>query len=194
MNRLINKLNNKGVSILFAMLLFLVVSLVSITIIGASSSSAKRIASNVDTTQSNLYMDSAVKMLKQEIDGVVATTVDIYSGNTYFTDILVSIDIAYNNSQNASSSYQTDAPIKIKVSRENNLESTISIRYKYNFISGKEFVVFKLTDEDSDNTIYVKFGYTVKYETWRWDGPLSKYNSQYFMTFNFSGVSRNDYE
>ena len=65
MKNINRKLNsNNGVSILFALVLFLVATIVSLVIIVASTSSVKRESSFKETTQRNIELDSAAFLLK----------------------------------------------------------------------------------------------------------------------------------
>lgn len=64
-----NKLNSQsGVSILFALLLFLVATVVSLVIIVAATSSIKRETSYKETIQKNIELDSAVLFLSNKIN------------------------------------------------------------------------------------------------------------------------------
>ena len=68
MNRIQIKLNsNRGVSILFAMVLFLFVSIMGATIISAAHTSAIRVHNNASAIQSNLTLQSASKIVKEEL-------------------------------------------------------------------------------------------------------------------------------
>lgn len=66
-------LNDKGVSILFSLLLLLVVSMVSVTIVAASLSSVKRTNSIKETNQDILTLESAALLLKNNINGIEIT-------------------------------------------------------------------------------------------------------------------------
>lgn len=61
--------SNSGVTILFALLLFMVASVVSITILASAYSSVKRTHSTKEMTQANLTLDSAALLLKNEFGG-----------------------------------------------------------------------------------------------------------------------------
>lgn len=64
-----NKLNSQsGVSVLFALLLFLVATVVSLVIIVAATSSVKREASYKETIQKNIELDSSVLFLSNKIN------------------------------------------------------------------------------------------------------------------------------
>lgn len=62
--------SNSGVSILFALLLFLVVSMVSATILSAAYSSVKRTHAVKEDTQSILALDSASLLMKKDMDSI----------------------------------------------------------------------------------------------------------------------------
>lgn len=69
MKTISKKLNSqKGVSILFALLLFLVATVVSLVIIVAASSSIKRESSFKESVVKNVELDSCLLMLKNKID------------------------------------------------------------------------------------------------------------------------------
>ena len=69
MNIIKNKLNNNhGVSILFGLLLFMVVSMVSIVIISASSTSAKRSYYTSSSVQESQAVESLALFMKKEIN------------------------------------------------------------------------------------------------------------------------------
>ena len=69
MNRIKNKLNNShGVSILFGLLLFMVASMVSIVIISASSTSAKRSYYTSGSVQESQAVESLALFMKKEIN------------------------------------------------------------------------------------------------------------------------------
>ncbi len=68
MNKIKNKLNNNhGVSILFGLLLFMVASMVSIVIISASSTSAKRSYYTSSSVQESQAVESLALFMKKEI-------------------------------------------------------------------------------------------------------------------------------
>lgn len=69
---------NDGVTILFALLLFLVASMVSVTILANAYNAVKRTHSSKEATQANITLDSAILLLKKNLNGdvykVTATT------------------------------------------------------------------------------------------------------------------------
>lgn len=182
-NRLtiVKKLNNKhGVSILFAMMLFLVVAMVSVVIIASSYTSVKRTNSIKDTKQDVLTLESAALLLKNNINNVEVIITD--NGNDYvnpssnlFTSYIVPITRSYyeNNSSMCNlnifdiSQLQGDYSATVKV--VNSCE--------YENISGGEDdkVMFTLTLDDSNEKIYVTFDITLKEssttsKTYIWSG------------------------
>ena len=63
------KLNNRrGVSILLAIMLLLVATMVSVTILSAALSAAHRVASDKEQEQLRLAVDSAARLLRQDIE------------------------------------------------------------------------------------------------------------------------------
>ena len=77
-NRAIKKLNSEsGVSILFALFLFTVVSVVVIILISASYTAVKRVNNNKKVTQDQLLLDSAARLLNAEITDADLSKVQI---------------------------------------------------------------------------------------------------------------------
>lgn len=78
MKRIKKKLNsNCGASLLFSMLLFLVVCMVSVTILTAALTALKRTHQNRESMQNSLTLESAAKLIRDEMDGskyIVTTT------------------------------------------------------------------------------------------------------------------------
>lgn len=78
MKRIKEKLNSKcGVSLLFSMLLFLVVCMVSVTILTAAVTSVKRTHQNRESIQKSLALESAAMLIRDELDGCnyIVTTI-----------------------------------------------------------------------------------------------------------------------
>lgn len=155
--------DNSGVSILFALLLFLVVSLVSITIIVASTSSVKRTNSSKKTEQYNLAVESALLMLKDDLDGKEYSysinkdgSINSRSGNaSIFNNELK--DISYNIVSNNLSYNKT---FTIEADNLNNVVVSTTI----NNNDGTYVITFKLDCVDDSNNIlssaYEKFNLT----------------------------------
>lgn len=101
------KLNsNSGVTILFAMLLFLVATVVSMVIIVAATSSVKRESSFKESVQKNLELDSCSIVLRKNFEGEVTFVDDNglfkYSGptiNDEFKRIMIDISTNIINNQ-----------------------------------------------------------------------------------------------
>lgn len=73
------KLNsNSGVSLLFSMVVFLVVCMVSVTILTAAVTSMKRAHQNRKDVQSSLTLESAVRLVCDELDGSKYVVTTIY--------------------------------------------------------------------------------------------------------------------
>lgn len=157
------KLNNKkGVSILYALLLFLVVCMVSITIIGAASSSVYRTNSMKYTAQDNITLDSAALLFKNNINKAEVTLTkgrfsDTYSngrvsfkvGDDAFNSYLIDISSAFaNNNQN----FQLN---DFKISETNTGEVNVSTSLVFDSINNDNKVIFELLINKS--TMYITF-------------------------------------
>lgn len=142
--KILNKItNNNGVSILFALLLFLVVSMVSITIIGASYSSTKRIVSSKNTTQNVLTLSSATLMIKNDLDGKTynyAGTRGFGNADLFNNELIEISDSVVNNN------LINNIQFKIKSSNQSNVDVNISVKQNDN----NYLVIFKLVCEDNE--------------------------------------------
>lgn len=181
MNKFMKDLNTKiknqsGVSILFAMLLFLVVSLVSITVIASSYTSAKTINTTSKGIQENVSLDSAALFIKNELSKTkyqcykkdqwwedssceysdYYTTVD-----NYFKTDIVNISKAYSNFMNDKNYDKVDSFKEAFTiyptinSNDQNLDN-VKVSYKYSFDKNYSIVTFKL-ETDSGNKCYLEF-------------------------------------
>ncbi len=162
MKNIKSKLNsNNGVSILFALVLLLVATMVSLIIIVAATSSIKRESSFKESVQRNIDLDSAVLLLKSSFNG---------STCSYTLE-----DENYKNGDCTVSNDAFKATLK-EISNEiiNNKTSGLSTEFKdaftisgdytsnincYYSISGSDdlsryTISFKL---DNDNVIYCNF-------------------------------------
>lgn len=159
-------LNNHGVSILFALLLFLVVSMVSVTIIAASTSSVKRTSSMKENTQTILTLDSAVLLLKSELNDLTYT-VNVYDGSTFsnesyndrdtcLKDIVSDISKILISSSNSSNSNYKTFVIKTNIDEMKDVDVLVS--YEFNSANSSNVVKFILTLDNS--AIYVDFNLT----------------------------------
>lgn len=200
---LINKLNNKGVSILFAMLLFLVVSLVSVTIVAASYTSVKRTNSVRETNQETITLDSAALMLKNEIDGQKYTYIStigsitgiewggeqiIKNNSAYFINEVTTISRIHITAENLKKIDSfTNKCFDIK-SSDSNL-SNISVSYIYNLKFEKDYIsyiIFSLTNNNTKETIYERFDISSDYKEDKNRIFITYY--YYYSTYYFKGV------
>lgn len=163
-NNIKNKVsNNRGVSILFSMLLFLVVSLVSITIIVASSSSIKRTNSSKNTMQYNLATESAALMIKDDLSDKSCTYTYTATGGYRNNNCDSSIfkteqQVISLNILNGTLSY--DSTFTIKASNLKDVKVSVESINKSSDINDSYLVTFKLECLDgtkSLSTIYEKF-------------------------------------
>lgn len=167
MDKLINKKikNNHGVSILFSLLLLMVVSMVSAVIIAFAVSSANRNSSVKNTVQNNMTVDSAVILLKDNIDGAKCTTYINNTGTTttYQTNNLESkydlfSDLIKTISETVVKGNNTCSVSSITISATNLEDVKIDTDCTLNSGSGDEknnTVIFTVTSEDSK--CYVTF-------------------------------------
>lgn len=181
MNKFMKDLNSKiknqnGVSILFAMLLFLVVSLVSITVIASSYTSAKTINTTSKGIQENVSLDSAALFIKNELSKTkyqcykkdqwwedssceysdYYTTVD-----NYFKTDIVNISKAYSNFMNDKNYDKVDNfkeafTIYPTINSDDQILDNVNVSYKYSFDKNYSIVTFKL-ETDSGNKCYLEF-------------------------------------
>lgn len=148
-----NKLNSQsGVSILFAMLLFLVANVVSLVIIVAATSSVKREASFKESTQKNIELDSLALVLIDCIDNKsYSCTLDEYNETCHpsttepFDNALsmITTDILRSN---------LTSPNKLVFDSE--LISNVKCNYTFEPQGDKYVVRFEL---DNGNILYVYF-------------------------------------
>lgn len=159
-------LNNHGVSILFALLLFLVVSMVSVTIIAASTSSVKRTSSMKENTQTILTLDSAVLLLKSELNDLTYT-VNVYDGSTFsdesyndketcLEEIVSEISKKLIISSNSLNANYKNFVIKTNIDEMKDVDVLVS--YEFNSANNSNVVKFILTLDNS--AIYVDFNLT----------------------------------
>lgn len=164
-NSVKNKLsNNSGVTILFALLLFLVVSMVSVTILAASYSSVKRTNSSKEALQSNIDLDSAILLLNKEINNVeytiTATTRkgstsysagSLSKSNSVFANEITKISDQYIKNPNVSSCSIDDFTISAS-----NLEDVkVSTSCKLGTSGQENSVTFTLKNNES--VVYVTY-------------------------------------
>ena len=164
MNTMKKKLqSNSGVSILFALLLFLVVSMVSVTILSAAYSSVKRTHAVKLDTQNILALDSASLLMKKNMDNVTYTVPKQKDGTLVYTNaklnvtdnpfetelISISTEILNNNiSINEKDAFSVEAT---------NL-NTVSVKYSIQVTEmGKTYIVIFALETTDESKTYVKF-------------------------------------
>lgn len=149
------KLNsNSGVTILFAMLLFLVATVVSMVIIVAATSSVKRESSFKESVQKNIELDSCSIVLKSKFIGDVSFVDDNgvfkYSGpvvSDEFKKIMIDISTNIINNQ---TSPKYDGAFKITGDELSDINITCNI----NLDANSYRVSFTL---DNGHIMYVYF-------------------------------------
>lgn len=203
---------NNGVSILFSLLLFLVVSMVSVTIIASASSTSKQLNSIKQSNQANIDLDSAVLLIKDNISDVIyyrdqrtkSSKFDKYGkDSSYATDALKKslfyseIDSLsrklFNSKSSNSNSYEYICTIKSNNEAINNVR--IEYKYSLNQNNNDSYVIFKLSVDDNsfNNISYIKF--LINYSSQTIKKSNSNYKSeftQYSAKYTYSGVYQYD--
>lgn len=204
MNKFTNfkkKLSNKnGASILFALLLFLIVSLVSVTIIASANSSSKQIASNKEAIESNIALDSVVLNMKSQIDNAYRTYKNWgYTGfeteNTsfndsyYYNELNNFCNLLINNKTNVSiNDFTYGFTISVTSSNTNILEDVeVSYKYKIGQDIKTSYIVFKLVSS-SGNTIYTNYSLTYDDSS----DFFSPIRDKHTLTFKYLGAYSDD--
>lgn len=163
MNRMKKKLqSNSGVSILFALLLFLVVSMVSVTILSAAYSSVKRTHAVKVDTQDILALDSASLIMKNNMDNVTYTVPKQKDGtlnytraklsvkdNPFETELTnISMEILNNNiSANEKDAFDVEATYL----------NTVSTKYSIQVTEVNTYIVIFALETTNESKTYVKF-------------------------------------
>lgn len=176
MKRIVNKTttklkNNSGVTILFALLAFMVASVACIVIVSNASSSVKRTHSVQESTQDNLTIDSAANVLKNNIDGAKYVVYEAagtsgewaYLENegqySLFKDEITNISYAYYlNTTEPSGSFT--------ISATNHSNVTVQYKSSIKQSDGAHIVTFKLSLNDSN--MYVTFNVEKTRDTSGW--------------------------
>ena len=177
------KLNDdKGISILFALLLLLVTAMVCTVIVSASLSSAKRTNSRIAATQETTLMDSAALYIKKEIldatsdirltyndkSGVYSISSSISSD---FSNEIKELTLAYmNNDTNYLFSEGTSNSFEIITEYDGN-KNVINVQYGYKDVgSNTASAIFKLSNDD-ESKMYIVFSITHDGNkvSWLWD-------------------------
>lgn len=173
--------NNRGVSILFALMLFLVVSLVSIAIIVASSSSIKRTNSSKISEQYNLATESAALMIKDDLSNKEVTYT--YSKKNGYSLGNSSAKIFTNEQKSISSNILSNnfsdmSSFTIETGNENIKDVKVTPSIKLSDGSSNVYIVtFKLECVDGSSTslstIYEKFYVTNENNKLAWTYYMS---------------------
>lgn len=180
------KLNSQsGVTILFAMLLFLVATVVSLVIIVAATSSVNRESSFKESVQRNIELDSAVLMVKNFTDNKGKFTFSGEEGNYnyQFSGIENELEnVIIEISKRVINEAQTNNIGSFTISG-NNL-SNIDCNYEIDFNSGSSpFVILTFSIKDSDNAviskIYSKYSFSVNGKTVGWNYDRSTVRGVY---------------
>lgn len=155
--------SNSGVTILFALLFFLIAAVVSILIVSNAASSVKRTHSTQQSIQDNATLDSAALLLKDNIDGAefILTTngdtaneswndADMYA---MFASEIRTISTSYIQGDSAPSGTFT-----IDSKYSNAYDSTVTVSYKSTYLDDrdKQIASFKLSIDDT-NVTYLTF-------------------------------------
>lgn len=177
--------SEQGVSILFALLLFLVASMVSVTILTAAVSSIKSRKETKDMLQNNITLESAASMLRAEIDGASysyilgkASKNQYNYGETVATEDNFGSDGAGGLKDNLFKTELVDMAEKVKgklacqgtftIMTDQAKMEHIMVSYVINYDpaqlepSGEVPVTFTLTGTDSNNKMYLD--YKLKYQ------------------------------
>lgn len=149
-----NKLNSQsGVSILFAMLLFLVATVVSLVIIVAATSSVKREVSFKESNQKNIELDSLALVLIDNIDKKSYTFIP--NGSDFVLN-----DSPTETFDKALSVISTGIMNNVITQTynlvfESELLSNIKCTYSFEFSGDNKYIV--IFEFDNGNKLYVYF-------------------------------------
>ena len=181
MNNIKRKLNsNNGVSILFALVLFLVATIVSLVIIVAATTSVKRDSSFKESVQRNIELDSASLLLKEIYSKSSCSYIYNKKGKTYtlkscslgglddtnnpYIEVLkeISTNVIENNTNSFS---ERDA-----FSISENIESYTNIIYcKYSIYASNDDSVYVVSFKlDNGSVMYCKFNLKVENNQVEW--------------------------
>lgn len=180
------KLNSQsGVTILFAMLLFLVATVVSLVIIVAATSSINRESSFKESVQRNIELDSAILMIKNFTDKKDKYTFAGEEGNySYqFTGTENELEkVIIEISKRVLNKTQTNNTGIFSISGDN--LSNIDCNYEIDFNSGSSpFVILTFSIKDDNNAvvsnIYSKYSFSVNGKTVSWNYDRSTVRGAY---------------
>ena len=177
MNNIKRKLNNNnGVSILFALVLFLVATIVSLVIIVASTSSIKRESSFKNSIQKNIELDSAALLLKNVYSNSTCYYNYNKKGNTYTLKscslgglestsnpyITILEEVSKKAIENSSTSYSSENNEAFSINDSiDSYSNTVTCKYNlYATNDNSNYVLsFKL---DNGSIMYCKFNIKIE--------------------------------
>lgn len=180
------KLNSQsGVSILFAMLLFLVATVVSLVIIVAATSSINRESSFKESVQRNIELDSAVLMVKNFTDKKDKYTFSGEEGNYNYQFVGTESElekVIIEISRRVINNTQTNNTGSFTISGDN--LSNIDCNYEIDFNNGiSPSVILTFSIKDSDNTviskIFSKYSFSVNGKMVGWNYNRSTVRGAY---------------
>ena len=180
------KLNSQsGVTILFAMLLFLVATVVSLVIIVAATSSVNRESSFKESVQRNIELDSAVLMVKNFTDKKDKYTFSGEEGNYNYQFVGTESElekVIIEISRRVINNTQTNNTGIFTISGDN--LSNIDCNYEIDFNNGiSPSVILTFSIKDSDNTviskIFSKYSFSVNGKMVGWNYNRSTVRGAY---------------
>ena len=162
MNKIENKLNNShGVSILFGLLLFMVASMVSIVIISASSTSAKRSYYTSSSVQESQAVESLALFMKKEINNkTISYSYEKNKDGSYTLKSTTGSDSSFNNQIQKITTYIVNDDlnnaknVNFKVSASNLADVNVSV-FNISKENDSFFICFLLSSVNKN--MYVAF-------------------------------------
>ena len=162
MNKIENKLNNShGVSILFGLLLFMVASMVSIVIISASSTSAKRSYYTSSSVQESQAVESLALFMKKEINNkTISYSYEKNKDGSYTLNTTTGSDSSFNNQIQKITTYIVNDDlnnaknVNFKVSASNLADVNVSV-FNISKENDSFFICFLLSSVNKN--MYVAF-------------------------------------
>ncbi len=186
MKRIKQKLNSqKGVSILFALLLLLVTAMVCTVIVSASLSAVKRTTSRKSTIQESSFLDSSALQIKNQILDVCENDITLngdsesgYSMNDVGSDFnneIKELTLAYmNQDTNYLFDENTNHVFEFVVDYESK-EDVVSVQYGYQIVGDDSgLAIFKLTSGESKMYIIFNLTHTDDRVKWTWNRASGK--------------------
>ena len=181
------KLNDdKGISILFAMVLLLVTAMVCTVIVSASVSSAKRTNSRIAAVQETTLMDSATLYIKENILESCKNGIELScdkdnncvissSVSGTFNKEIEELSLAYINKSDTcmfdKANDKSDKSFEIVTSYNDN-ENVIEVQYGYCYKNASDDVamaIFKLTCNESKMYVIFNIDRSGNNVSWSWN-------------------------